>query len=99
MLDYDAESESDHDHAQFHQFSDKIRNTFDLDESVAVRASEFNCPCKAPFSDNSCRSRSCAKCQALARQPWVEAQQRNLLEPTYWKAHNYAIDFTIVLSS
>ena len=43
-----------------------------------------NCQYEAPISYNSCRSRCCPKCQAQARQRWVEAQQRDLLNTNYF---------------
>jgi hypothetical protein len=43
-----------------------------------------DCQFEAPISYNSCRSRCCPKCQAQARQRWVEAQQRDLLNTNYF---------------
>jgi hypothetical protein len=43
-----------------------------------------DCRYEAPISYNSCRSRSCPKCQAQARRRWVEAQQRDLLSTNYF---------------
>src|SRR5665213_624613 len=43
-----------------------------------------DCRYEAPISYNSCRSRCCPKCQAQARQRWVEAQQRDLLNTNYF---------------
>ena len=43
-----------------------------------------DCQYEAPISYNSCRSRCCPKCQAQARQRWVEAQQRDLLNTNYF---------------
>jgi hypothetical protein len=43
-----------------------------------------DCQYEAPFSYNSCRSRCCPKCQAQARQRWLEAQQRDLLNTNYF---------------
>jgi hypothetical protein len=42
------------------------------------------CEYEAPFSYNSCRSRCCPKCQAQARQRWIEARQRELLPTNYF---------------
>jgi len=42
------------------------------------------CEYEAPFSYNSCRSRCCPKCQARARQRWIEARQRELLPTNYF---------------
>jgi Putative transposase/Transposase zinc-binding domain len=43
-----------------------------------------DCSYEAPISYNSCRSRCCPKCQAQARQRWLEAQQRDLLNTNYF---------------
>ena len=43
-----------------------------------------DCRYEAPISYNSCRSRSCPKCQAQARQRWLQAQQRDLLHTNYF---------------
>ena len=43
-----------------------------------------DCQYEAPISYNSCRSRCCPKCQAQARQRWVQAQQRDLLSTNYF---------------
>src|SRR5450755_4645893 len=43
-----------------------------------------DCTYEAPFSYNSCRSRCCPKCQAQARQRWLELQQRDLLNTNYF---------------
>jgi hypothetical protein len=43
-----------------------------------------DCPYEAPISYNSCRSRSCPKCQAQARRRWLEIQQRDLLNTNYF---------------
>lgn len=43
-----------------------------------------NCHYEAPISYNSCRSRCCPKCQAQARQRWLQAQQRDLLNTNYF---------------
>ena len=42
------------------------------------------CQYEAPISYNSCRSRCCPKCQAQARQRWLQAQQRDLLNTNYF---------------
>jgi len=42
------------------------------------------CQYEAPFSYNSCRSRCCPKCQAQERQRWLQAQQRDLLNTSYF---------------
>ena len=43
-----------------------------------------DCQYEAPISFNSCRSRCCPKCQAQARQRWLQAQQRDLLNTNYF---------------
>ena len=43
-----------------------------------------DCQYEAPISYNSCRSRCCPKCQAQARKRWLEAQQRDLLNTSYF---------------
>ena len=43
-----------------------------------------DCGYQAPVSYNSCRNRHCPKCQAQARQRWLEARQRELLETGYF---------------
>jgi hypothetical protein len=43
-----------------------------------------DCHYEAPISYNSCRSRCCPKCQAQARQRWLQAQQRDLLNANYF---------------
>lgn len=42
------------------------------------------CGHQAPISYNSCRNRHCPKCQALARERWLEARQQELLETSYF---------------
>ena len=42
------------------------------------------CHYEPPFSYNSCRSRCCPKCQAQARQRWLEAQHQDLLNTNYF---------------
>ena len=44
----------------------------------------MGCEYEAPISYNSCRSRCCPKCGAQARQRWLEAQQRDLLDTNYF---------------
>jgi hypothetical protein len=43
-----------------------------------------DCQYEAPISYNSCRSRCCPKCQTQARQRWLQAQQRDLLNTSYF---------------
>ena len=42
------------------------------------------CQYEAPISYNSCRSRSCPKCQAQARRLWLDAQRRDLINTNYF---------------
>jgi hypothetical protein len=42
------------------------------------------CQYEAPISFNSCRSRSCPKCQAQARRVWLDAQRRDLINTNYF---------------
>ena len=42
------------------------------------------CEYEAPFSYNSCRSRCCPKCQARARQRWIEARQQGTAPTNYF---------------
>ena len=44
----------------------------------------LGCQYEALISYNSCPSRCCPKCQAHARQRWLEAQQRDLLNTSYF---------------
>jgi hypothetical protein len=43
-----------------------------------------DCAYEAPISYNSCRSRCCPKCQAQARKRWLQIQQRDLLNTSYF---------------
>jgi Transposase zinc-binding domain len=43
-----------------------------------------DCQYEAPISYNSCRSRSCPKCQAQARKRCLEAQRQDLLNTNYY---------------
>ena len=43
-----------------------------------------DCQYEAPISYNSCRSRSCPKCQAQERKRWLQARQRDLLNTNYF---------------
>src|ERR1035438_206641 len=40
--------------------------------------------CRDSISYNSCRNRSCPKCQAQARERWLEARQQELLDTGYF---------------
>jgi hypothetical protein len=43
-----------------------------------------DCGHQAPMSYNSCRNRHCPKCQAQARERWLQARQQELLETSYF---------------
>jgi len=43
-----------------------------------------DCGHEAPMSYNSCRNRHCPKCQAQARERWIEARQQELLDTSYF---------------
>jgi len=43
-----------------------------------------DCGHQAPISYNSCRNRHCPKCQAQARERWLETRQQELLETDYF---------------
>ena len=80
------------------QFLERFKAIFSYQALKAFRAVErcrtralgghkdkcADCQYEAPISYNSCRSRCCPKCQAQARQRWVEAQQRDLLSTNYF---------------
>jgi hypothetical protein len=42
------------------------------------------CQYEAPISYNSCRSRSCPKCQAQTRRLWLDVQRRDLINTNYF---------------
>lgn len=44
----------------------------------------LDCGHQAPISYNSCRNRHCPKCQAQARQRWLDARYQELLETSYF---------------
>jgi hypothetical protein len=80
------------------QFLERFKAIFSYQALKAFRAVErcrtralgghkdkcADCQYEAPISYNSCRSRCCPKCQAQARQRWVQAQQRDLLSTNYF---------------
>jgi hypothetical protein len=79
------------------QFLQRFQSVLSYQQLKACRAVErcrtaalgghkdkFDCQYEAPISYNSCRSRSCPKCQAQARQRWLQAQQRDLLNTNYF---------------
>jgi hypothetical protein len=84
--------------AKGRQFLERFKAVFSFQQLKAYRAVSrcrtaalgghkdkcVDCQYEAPISYNSCRSRCCPKCQAQARQRWVEAQQRDLLNTNYF---------------
>ena len=84
--------------AQGRQFLKRFRSSLSYPLLKAFRAVErcrtaalgghkdkcVGCQYEAPISYNSCRSRCCPKCQAQARQRWIEARQRELLPTNYF---------------
>ena len=80
------------------QFLERFRTVLSYQQLKACRAVErcrtaalgghkdkcVDCQYEAPISFNSCRSRCCPKCQAQARQRWLQAQQRDLLNTNYF---------------
>jgi hypothetical protein len=84
--------------AQGRQFLERYQSSVSYQQLKAYRAVErcrtaalgghkdrcVHCHYEAPISYNSCRSRCCPKCQAQARQRWLEAQQRDLLNTNYF---------------
>src|SRR5215469_15401071 len=84
--------------AQGRQFLERYRSNVSYQQLKAFRAIVrcrtvalgghkdrcVGCQYEAPISYNSCRSRCCPKCQAQARQRWLQAQQRDLLNTNYF---------------
>jgi hypothetical protein len=84
--------------AKGRQFVERYQSSLSYQQLKAYRAVErcrtaalgghkdkcVGCEYEAPISYNSCRSRSCPKCQAQARRLWLEAQQRDLLNTSYF---------------
>jgi hypothetical protein len=84
--------------AQGTQFLQRYQSSVSYQQLKAYRAVErcrtaalgghkdrcVHCQYEAPISYNSCRSRSCPKCQAQARRLWLEAQQRDLVNTNYF---------------
>jgi Putative transposase/Transposase zinc-binding domain len=80
------------------QFLERYQSSVSYQQLKAYRAVErcrtaalgghrdkcVDCQYEAPISYNSCRSRCCPKCQAQARQRWLEAQQRDLVNTNYF---------------
>jgi Putative transposase/Transposase zinc-binding domain len=85
-------------HTRGRQLLERYQSSFSYQQLKAYRAVErcrtaalgghkdtcVDCQYLAPFSYNSCRSRCCPKCQAQARQRWLELQQRDLLNTNYF---------------
>ena len=78
-------------------FLDRYRSGFDFQQLKAFRAIQRcrtaalgghrdTCPrCGyQAISYNSCRNRHCPKCQAQARQRWITARERELLDTSYF---------------
>jgi len=79
------------------RFLDRYRSSFDFQQLKALRAIQRcrtaalgghrdacnHCGYQA-ISYNSCRNRHCPKCQAQARQRWLEARERELLAASYF---------------
>lgn len=79
------------------RFLDRYRSSFDYQQLKAFRAIQrcrtaalgghrdacLRCGYQA-ISYNSCRNRHCPKCQAQARERWLEARERELLATTYF---------------
>src|SRR5271169_3574952 len=83
--------------AQGDRFLDRYRSSFDFQQLKAFRAIQrcrtaalgghrdqcSRCGYQA-ISYNSCRNRHCPKCQAQARERWITARQRDLLDTSYF---------------
>jgi hypothetical protein len=82
---------------QGNRFLDRYRSSFDFQQLKAFRAIQRcrtaalgghrdACPrCSyQTISYNSCRNRHCPKCQARARERWLEARERELLDTSYF---------------
>ena len=83
--------------AQGQSFLDRYRSSLDFQQLKALRAIQRcrtaalgghrdacqSCGYQA-VSYNSCRNRHCPKCQAQARERWITARQRDLLDTSYF---------------
>src|SRR2546430_9356609 len=83
--------------AQGDRFLDRYRSSFGFQQLKAFRAIQrcrtaalgghrdacLRCGYQA-ISYNSCRNRHCPKCQAQARERWLQARERELLATTYF---------------
>ncbi len=84
--------------AQGHPFLEHSQSSFSYQQLKAFRAILrcrtaalgghidvcLKCGHEQGISYNSCRNRSCPKCQAQARERWLEARQQELLETGYF---------------
>ncbi len=82
---------------QGQRFLDRYRSSLDFQQLKALRAIQRcrtaalgghrdacqSCGYQA-ISYNSCRNRHCPKCQAQARERWITARQRDLLDTSYF---------------
>ena len=83
---------------QGNRFLERYRSSFSYQQLKAFRAVSrcrtaalgghldvcLRCGHEAGISYNSCRNRHCPKCQAQARQRWLEARQQELLDTGYF---------------
>jgi hypothetical protein len=84
--------------AQGDRFLERYLSSLDFQQLKAFRAVSrcrtaalgghldvcLSCGHQAGISYNSCRNRSCPKCQAQARERWIEARQQELLDTNYF---------------
>ena len=84
-------------HLQGDRFLERYRSSFDFQQLKAFRAIQRcrtaalgghrdtcqSCGYQA-ISYNSCRNRHCPKCQAQARERWLAARERELLDTSYF---------------
>ena len=84
--------------AQGNQFLERYQSSFSYQQLKAFRAILrcrsaalgghidvfLKCGHQEGISYNSCRNRSCPKCQAQARERWLEARQQELLDTGYF---------------
>ena len=79
------------------RFLDRYRSSFDFQQLKAFRAIQrcrtaalggHHDACRScgyqAISYNSCRNRHCPKCQAQARERWLVARERELLDTSYF---------------
>jgi Putative transposase/Transposase zinc-binding domain len=84
--------------AQGDRFLERYLSSLDFQQLKAFRAVSrcrtaalgghldvcLSCGHQAGISYNSCRNRSCPKCQAQARERWIETRQQELLDTNYF---------------